>query len=401
MLHVRNRIRRIKELWGFSVPARDSPALRQSASVVTLARAKQCAALVVVFELCVLAYTFLRAGPLAWRMPYLYVTLMSLIMLLAMAVFLPLLSASEKNAAAHPRAAFALGLGFGAFTLSWCAALSLMDAAYGGAPLVYSFAMLVLAALPYYAPAVSLLLYCSTHAAFFVLFLAFVAPPYTAALQCTVFAVLSWGISAMRYKRFAQQFADNRIIQEKNRELERVNAELQKANKKLQKLSQTDGLTGVFNRFMFDQTFQAEWERCRRQFRPLSLLMIDIDFFKPYNDCYGHPAGDLCIQRVASVLSDCAQRASDTVARYGGEEFAVILPYTNQEDALELARRMQNGVRKLAIAHLRSPVGNTVTISIGVHTVTPTGEFSKEAFLRAADDALYKAKKRRDEIVVA
>lgn len=401
MLHVLKYIRRFKEMWGFRIPDQDFRAFRQSASVITLTRARMCAVLVIAFELCVLAYTLLSRGPSAWRMPYLYTTLMTLIMLFAMAAFLPLLSAFEKNAAAHPRAVFALGLAYGAFTLGWCAVLSLMDVAYGGAPLVYAFAMLVIAALPYYAPAVSLLLYFVMQAAFLILLAVFVAPPYTAALQCTVFAVLSWGISSMRYKRFAQQFTDSRVIQEKNRELERLNAELQKANKKLQKLSQTDGLTGVFNRFMFDQTLQAEWERCRRQFRPLSLLMIDIDFFKPYNDCYGHPAGDLCIRRVANVLSECAQRASDTVARYGGEEFAVILPYVNQEDALDLARRMQSGVRRLAIPHLHSPVGGIVTISIGVHTVTPTGEFSKEAFLRTADDALYKAKKQRDEIVVA
>ena len=122
----------------------------------------------------------------------------------------------------------------------------------------------------------------------------------------------------MRYNRHVIAFKDHKLVEEKSIELERLNLELQEANKKLEELTRIDGMTGIYNRIMFDRTIRAEWDRCRRHGMPLTLMMVDVDFFKSFNDNSGHQAGDICIRRIAEALSDCAKRASDSVARYGG-----------------------------------------------------------------------------------
>lgn len=205
----------------------------------------------------------------------------------------------------------------------------------------------------------------------------------------------------MRYKRYIIEFIDKKIIQEKSIRLKEMNEKLEEANKKLKKFSQTDGLTGICNRFMFDKTINMEWDICKRQFKPLSLIMIDVDYFKAYNDSYGHLAGDDCLRQVAFALSVCAKRSSDTVARYGGEEFAVILPCTEKEGAFVLAEQIRKEVESLAIPHTGSPVSNNVTISLGVHTVTPSCMTSVKELISGADKALYDAKLLRNKTVIA
>ncbi|CEO89910.1 GGDEF domain-containing protein, partial [Syntrophaceticus schinkii] len=190
-----------------------------------------------------------------------------------------------------------------------------------------------------------------------------------------------------------------KIIQEKSDELERVNKELEEANQKLEKLSQTDSLTGIFNRSVFDRTIRAEWDRCKRHHSPLSLIMVDIDIFKAYNDNYGHQAGDDCIRWVAQSLRACVKRSSDIVARYGGDEFAVILPHVNRDTAVQFADQIRKKVLELAIPHPFSPVSPYLTISAGVQTLIPSDELSIEKLIRTADQALYEAKKEHNEVV--
>jgi diguanylate cyclase (GGDEF)-like protein len=129
--------------------------------------------------------------------------------------------------------------------------------------------------------------------------------------------------------------------------------------------------------------------------------MIDIDFFKAFNDNYGHQTGDDCIRLVAEVLSACAKRSSDVVTRYGGEEFAIILPHMENENALELAEKMRIMVEELAIPHAYSCISEYATISLGVNTIIPSDKSSVEEYIRTADKALYEAKKSRNNIVVA
>lgn len=167
---------------------------------------------------------------------------------------------------------------------------------------------------------------------------------------------------------------------------------LQRANEQLARLSVTDSLTGLSNRRHFDERLSVEWSRARRQGTPLALLMIDVDFFKPYNDRYGHPAGDDCLARVAGVLHGHARRGGDFVARYGGEEFVMIAPDTPMDKALAFAQDLCRVVSAPRWPHEASPLGH-VTVSVGVAVCVPDADGSAEGLLRRADAALYRAKK--------
>jgi diguanylate cyclase (GGDEF)-like protein len=153
-----------------------------------------------------------------------------------------------------------------------------------------------------------------------------------------------------------------------------------------------DDLTGIANRRYFDRYSSQEWRRSRREASPLSLLICDLDFFKAYNDYYGHQAGDDCLRQVAEVLSQTLKRPADWVARYGGEELAVILPNTDSRGAETVAEELCLAVRELKIPHHLSEVSPQVTISIGISTLVPTQETVLENLIMAADLALYRAK---------
>ncbi|RXT07936.1 PAS domain S-box protein [Ammoniphilus sp. CFH 90114] len=167
---------------------------------------------------------------------------------------------------------------------------------------------------------------------------------------------------------------------------------LQEANKLLQHLSTVDGLTGVRNRRSFDEMLEMEWNRAIRNSTSLSLIMIDIDHFKAYNDTYGHQAGDGCLKEVAQSVADSLDRSGDTVFRYGGEEFGVILPETDVAGAIHVAEKIRVAIDALNIPHSGSKVSDHVTISLGTATMVPTMYTSANDLVEAADRALYQAK---------
>ena len=169
----------------------------------------------------------------------------------------------------------------------------------------------------------------------------------------------------------------------------------------LRSQSYSDGLTGVANRRFFDEAIGKEVRRAKRSGMALSLLMIDIDFFKAYNDHYGHQLGDDTLARVAGALSSCLQRKDDLVARYGGEEFAVVLPETGQAKALQLAEALRSRVALLDIPHAYTGGKPYVTISIGVATRRGDAQVEAAALIRAADRALYEAKDAGRDRVIA
>jgi len=168
---------------------------------------------------------------------------------------------------------------------------------------------------------------------------------------------------------------------------------LDSLNKELEELSYLDGLTGIANRRRFDQTFEIEWRRCQRNQQPLSLMMIDIDLFKQYNDFYGHQQGDNCLISVAKALQSVSKRASDLLARYGGEEFILLLPETSATETTALAKKYLNKVIALQLPHESSTAANIVTISIGISTIIPSTDGQPASLISAADKLLYKAKK--------
>ena len=175
-------------------------------------------------------------------------------------------------------------------------------------------------------------------------------------------------------------------------ELIQKTKELELVNEKLARLSTTDGLTGIANRRLFDQTLLKEWQRSARSQQPLSLLLIDIDYFKRYNDRYGHLQGDECLRQVAEILEGCVKRSGELVARYGGEEFAILLPGTDSKEASATAQRCADEIAKAKIMHADSAVSPWLTLSIGVMTQVALQDKAPESLVKSADVALYSAK---------
>jgi diguanylate cyclase (GGDEF)-like protein len=189
---------------------------------------------------------------------------------------------------------------------------------------------------------------------------------------------IHWPVLLQRVRRLLHQFL---LVEQ-----------LEAANLELQRLANSDGLTHVANRRRFDKYFDEEWRRHSRTLLPLSLILCDLDFFKIYNDTYGHQAGDECLKLVANLLSGNVKRSGDLVARYGGEEFVILLPNTIGESAFELAERIRENLKQLQIPHTGSKVNEYVTLSLGVASTSPNWEQSKSLLLANADKALYQAK---------
>ncbi len=196
-----------------------------------------------------------------------------------------------------------------------------------------------------------------------------------------------------------------KILTDYNRTLEQQVAdrtvELQRANQELSRLVNLDGLTQVANRRRFDYYLAREWQRHLREQQPLALILMDIDYFKRYNDRYGHQRGDDCLIQVAQAIAKIPKRPTDLVARYGGEEFVAILPNTNAEGALIVAESIRMAIAAIAIPHPKSEVNPYLTLSLGVTSLIPSLDMRLEDLIANADRALYLAKNQgRDRAIV-
>lgn len=169
-------------------------------------------------------------------------------------------------------------------------------------------------------------------------------------------------------------------------------AALEDANQQLLRLAMLDGLTQVANRRSLDKYLQKQWTQLGQQRQPLSLIMVDVDFFKLYNDFYGHLVGDKCLYKVAQAMTQALVRPVDFVARYGGEEFAIALPFTDLQGAIQTAKKIMATVQSLQLPHSPSPISDWVTLSVGISSIVPLPELSLETLIQTADKAMYQAK---------
>jgi diguanylate cyclase (GGDEF)-like protein/PAS domain S-box-containing protein len=182
-------------------------------------------------------------------------------------------------------------------------------------------------------------------------------------------------------------------------ERKKTEEKLAALQKELEDLSFKDGLTGVANRRRFDAIMEMEWDNARRNHQPLSLVILDIDYFKEYNDHYGHIQGDECLKQVGAALKSAATRARDLLARYGGEEFVLVLPETDAKSAEKVAERCRQQIFKLQIPHEKSKVCPVLTVSMGVGTVIPGAGDEPAAFIHSVDQNLYRAKEKGRDCV--
>jgi len=196
----------------------------------------------------------------------------------------------------------------------------------------------------------------------------------------------------------AKLIAMQRIATMRHKLIE-VSRDLERANNVLQRLAEVDGLTGLANRRLLDRHLGREIARCTRTLSPLSVIMADLDYFKAYNDDYGHIAGDNCLKKVADALRRSISRSNDLACRYGGEEFCIVLPDTDREGAAHVAELLRDTIEKLKIPHIKN--GGTVSLSLGTSTTLPDKNCSAEELLESADRALYEAKQTGRNRVVS
>lgn len=211
-------------------------------------------------------------------------------------------------------------------------------------------------------------------------------------LSALVVVALAAALYAFRARRLAADALRLKaLLEARATELVELTEQLKVANTALAEMATADSITGLANRRRFDVFIHHEWQRSSRTGRPLSLMLVDIDHFKKFNDRYGHPAGDECIRQVAAVLRKAAHRVSDLCCRYGGEEFAVVLVETNAAGALAVAERVKEDVERLRIPHAHSLTG-CVTVSIGVATRTGDNYSTVNELISACDEVLYQVK---------
>ncbi len=211
------------------------------------------------------------------------------------------------------------------------------------------------------------------------------------ALGIAIAILIAWKVSV--YQLEARERKLTRLVSARTEELKKVNDELHH-------LANSDGLTKIGNRRRFEKFFADEWHRAVRFKTEISLVLLDIDHFKLYNDTYGHQAGDDCLQKVAAALAETIKRPTDLVARFGGEEFAIVLGGTDAEGALNIAEQALKKIRNLKVPHISSKTGEYITVSIGVATIFPQFETTEADLIKAADKALYQAKETgRNRIV--
>jgi diguanylate cyclase (GGDEF)-like protein len=196
---------------------------------------------------------------------------------------------------------------------------------------------------------------------------------------------IHWPVLRQRVRRLIDQ---HRLYLQ----LQATNQKLAEANDALQRIASLDSLTQVANRRRFDLCLQREWRRLAREHKALSLILADIDYFKSYNDTYGHQAGDRCLYQVAQAIQTAVKRPADVVARYGGEEFAVILPDTESKGAIHVAKEIREQVKQMNLDHVESPIERKVSLSLGVASLMPDSNLMPAKLIAIADQALYQAK---------
>lgn len=373
-------------------------------SRLNLQRLKTAAAGMVFFQ-CVLLILFYchRSSLQGAALNYLYQCLYFSMLILSLILLVYCSTISRKIESVAERICVITTV-YSFVCVCWGAAVSVLDQYSYSNVTVYIGVVMFIAALLYMMPKSLLAIFLLPHLAF-VTAMFFVQddpePRFINIAVTSLIIVVLILTARQNYDRRLENFQNKALIVEQNNELGKINHELNSLNAELEQRSVTDSLTGLYNRRMFEETMKKEWERCRRYSITLSVIMMDVDHFKPYNDFYGHQTGDRCLQQIGELLMRMHRFASDIVARYGGEEFIVVLPYTDSTKAKALAERIRCEVERLKIQHEVSEISDYVTVSLGVASTIPSEDNSAEDLVYAADMALYEAKEQNRNRLVA
>ena len=396
-------INKIKEFFDIRVQQNISEEFKLYNLKTNLSRGKLIAAATLAIEIFIIISSLIFKGGVRDEKDV-YYYIMYMIFVIVVAFFLiALIKMSE-----HPKvglAGYFIVYSFSAFMLAWNMVISLLD----GKIISYVIALMAISIIALLKPMARLIIYIAVHVVYIILLFAIESSSdsiFVAMINTTIAMVVSWLAGYIVYKSRAENFSSQSEVETQraelevlNSELEDLNAELNCANKKLEYLSRTDGLTGIYNRRMFDEISNSFWEECRNCSSSLAVIMIDIDHFKIFNDTYGHQKGDECLKSIVAKIKEVIPNDS-VLARYGGEEFAILLENCSMSRVQELAEDIRAKVAGMKMPHENSQVKPYVTLSLGVYCASP-GENTIDEFIGFADKALYKAKQNgRDRVEV-
>ncbi|MGH4120811.1 GGDEF domain-containing protein [Clostridium sp.] len=368
-------------------------------------RVKVLTVILIVFEIIMIIVSAIIEKEKIFNTPRIYYIIMYVVMIINCIAYFILFSKIEKSKIIKRKTIKRIFYAGACFILMWSIGITLLDQISYGQTTVYFTAIIGVALFSSIKPIDTLIINISVNI-IFIICLPFFQKNHLVLLgnyiNTSIVIIISWLIQTFIYKGRVDDFNNTKIIQEKTSEMEKLYEELKKVNQELELLAQKDGLTGLYNRLMFDRLLKSQWEQCIKGSSSLTLIMMDIDFFKSFNDTYGHQDGDNCIIKIAKVLLDFSTDSSNFVARYGGEEFSMVINDLSNERAFLIAEQIRKNVEELDIPHKMSSVAKHVTISLGVYTTIPSNNYSIEKFIKSADNALYKAKdENRNRVVVS
>lgn len=369
---------------------------------VNLLRGKILGSLLILMELIIIAFSIIESSESILLKPKIYYYIMYLIMILGMTVVLLLINNLSTKQDKSIKVLNGLTYGVVAFVVFWNMIITLLDQTSSGTLLSYFIALVGTSVIIYMKPRVLIIMFSIIQICFMVLLPMYIPQgqsPFGAYINTTIAVFISCFLGYIIYKNKAVDFSQRKTIEHKNKQLEELNDKLRSSNKILDYLSKTDGLTGIYNRRMFNNISKCFWSKCKNKNLPLTAIMMDIDFFKEYNDNFGHQAGDDCLIKLVETISNTLKQYStqmdSILARYGGEEFVLLVCNLTCEKSYELSEKIRKNVEKLNIKRKYDLVTDHITLSLGVYCSCPSNDSSKDIieYVGNADKALYTAKK--------
>ena len=389
---VLNIFKSLKSFFYIPIPGQYKEKFAISTCTTNIAKAKIVSITILLLEIIMIIGSFVGKKERVFEQPDIYYFSMYVVLAIAMAAFWLIFVVLGKDIPRNLNTIQVAGIIFSCLLLFWGAGISLLDQIAYGQIIVYLATVIAISVVPLFQPIIFFLLFGAAQV-FFVVLLPYFQKSgellFGNILNSTTLVLLSCMIARMRFKSWAEDFLNKEALLEKNDEIERVNSKLVEVNKKLEILSQIDGLTGVLNRFAFDEALRTRWNTCKATGTVLSLFMIDVNLFKEFNDAYGHIAGDNCLKQIANALSFLIAGSSDILARYGGDEFAIISSRMENEHAVKFAGQLKETIKKVSITTGHFPDPKHATVSIGVHSVIPSDELFVDDCMIAADRAMY------------
>ncbi len=363
-------------------------------------RGKIISNLLIFIELIIITASIIKDPAEVFIAPKLYYHIMYVVFIISTTIALITICLISKYENYSVKVAMVTTYVFLIFIIVWNMFITLMDQRSSGSLLSYFTTIIAASVIIYIKPKVLVIAFSSIQISFMIL-LPFFLPegesPFAEYVNSTIAVTVSIFLGYILYQNKANSFAQRKIIEQKNEQLNHLNERLKETNKTLEYLSQTDGLTGIYNRRMFDKLSKNYWIKCKLNNVSLTVIMMDIDHFKEYNDNFGHQAGDECLVKLVysltKTLKDFNGTKDSMLARFGGEEFILMTCGLSEEIALRLAESIREKVENLKIRREFKDVADHITLSLGVYTGMPSDEtYLLQDYIGNADKALYCAK---------